>query len=65
MSGIDWPGLMRAGMAGLGLSPDRFWRLSPVELRMMLGLQAEGPPLTRARLAELAASFPDEGAEGG
>jgi uncharacterized phage protein (TIGR02216 family) len=25
---LDWPGLMRAGMQGLGLHPDVFWRLS-------------------------------------
>jgi len=56
---IDWPGLMRAGMLGLGLAPDVFWRLSPVELRIMLGADAAQPPLTRARLAELAAAFPD------
>ena len=59
MSGIDWPGLMRAGMGRLGLTPDQFWRLSPVELRIMLGAEAAVPPLTRARLEELAAAFPD------
>ncbi|MDR5651789.1 rcc01693 family protein [Ruixingdingia sedimenti] len=56
---IDWPGLMRAGMAGLGLTPDQFWRLSPVELRMMLGIEAGAAPLSRARLDELARAFPD------
>jgi uncharacterized phage protein (TIGR02216 family) len=59
MSGIDWPGLMRAGLQGLGLRPDQFWRLTPVELRMMLGADALVPPLTRARLDELAAAYPD------
>ena len=59
MSGIDWPGLVRAGLHGLGLHPDVFWRLTPVELRIMLGAEAAAPPLTRARLAELAAAFPD------
>ncbi|WP_103333628.1 rcc01693 family protein [Pseudotabrizicola formosa] len=59
MSGIDWPGLMRVGLHQLGLEPAAFWRLSPVELRIMLGADAAGPPLTRARLAELAAAFPD------
>ena len=61
MSGIDWPGLMRAGMGRLGLTPDHFWRLSPVELRIMLGAEAAVPPLTRARLEELAAAYPDQG----
>ncbi|MBK6466757.1 MAG: phage tail assembly chaperone [Rhodobacter sp.] len=56
---IDWPGLIRAGLHGLGLEPDAFWRLTPVELRMMLGAEQTAPPLTRARLAEMAAAFPD------
>ncbi len=59
MSAIDWPGLMRAGLHGLALRPDQFWRLTPVELRMMLGGAQAAPPLTRARLSELAAAFPD------
>jgi uncharacterized phage protein (TIGR02216 family) len=59
--GIDWPGLMRAGMGRLGLRPDQFWALSPVELRIMLGAEAAMPPLTRARLEELAAAYPDQG----
>lgn len=58
---IDWPGLMRAGMGHLGLSPDQFWRLSPMELRIMLGAEAAMPPLTRARLEELAATYLDKG----
>lgn len=61
MSRIDWPGLMRAGMGHLGLTPAVFWRLSPVELRIMLGAEAMAPPLTRARLDELAAAYPDLG----
>ncbi len=59
MGCIDWPGLMRAGLHGLGLRPDQFWRLTPVELRMMLGADQTLAPLTRARLDELAAAFPD------
>ncbi len=57
--GIDWPGLMRAGLAGLGLTPEAFWRLTPAELRIMLGVDAGTAPLTRARLEELARAFPD------
>ena len=56
---IDWSGLMRVGLRGLGLAPDAFWRLTPVELRIMVGAQSAAPPLTRSRLAELAAAFPD------
>lgn len=59
MSLIDWAGLMRAGLQGLRLTPEAFWRLSPIELRIMLGADNALPPLTRARLAELAAAFPD------
>ena len=60
MSLIDWAGLMRAGLQGLGMTPDAFWRLSPIELRIMLGADNALPPLTRARLTELAAAFPDK-----
>ncbi len=60
MTGLDWPGLMRAGLHGLGLAPEVFWRLTPVELRLMLGAEAMMPPLTRARLEELARRFPDK-----
>lgn len=59
VTAIDWRGLLQVGLLGLGLEPAVFWRLTPVELRLMLGADAAGPPLTRARLAELAAAFPD------
>jgi len=55
---MDWAGLMRAGMVGLGLTPDQFWRLTPAELRLMLGPQAAAP-ISRDRLNELAARWPD------
>jgi uncharacterized phage protein (TIGR02216 family) len=56
---IDWRGLMRVGLHDLHLTPDQFWRLTPAELRVMMGVDASAPPLTRARLAALAAAFPD------
>ena len=59
MSSMDWPGLMRAGMLGLGLKPQEFWALTPAELRLMLGDSADAAPMGRARLDELAAAFPD------
>ena len=59
MSDFDWPGLMRAGISGLGLRPDQFWRLTPAELVLMLGDPAAAPPLSRARLDELARDWPD------
>lgn len=60
-SGLDWPGLMRAGMQGLGLRPDQFWALTPAELALMLGVGAGPAMMTRDRLAELAARYPDQG----
>ena len=59
MSGMDWPGLMRAGLGRLGLTPDAFWRLTPAELVLMLGDPGAVPPLNRARLEELARAWPD------
>lgn len=59
MSAFDWPALMRAGVRGLRLTPEEFWRLTPAELAFMLGRGAGEAPLTRARLDELAAAFPD------
>ena len=59
MSLIDWAGLLRAGLQGLGLTPDVFWQLSPIELRIMLGAENASVPVTRTRLEELAAAFPD------
>jgi uncharacterized phage protein (TIGR02216 family) len=58
---IDWAALMRAGLHGLRLTPAQFWALTPVELRLMLGIEGRAAPLTRARLAELMRAFPDEG----
>jgi len=62
--GLDWPGLLRVGLKGLGLRPWDFWRLTPAELAVMLGEAAGAPPLTRGRLAELAARFPDAPRDG-
>ena len=59
-AGFDWPGLMRAGLQGLGLTPDQFWALTPAELLMMLGeWQGGSAPMGRAGLDALAARFPD------
>ena len=57
---MDWAGLLRAGLGRLRLPPDLFWRLTPIELQLMLGLAGQSGPLTRARLEELAAAFPDD-----
>lgn len=60
MSGFDWPALMRAGMQGLRLTPDQFWRLTPAELRLMLGPGAGQAPMGRAGLDALQAAYPDK-----
>ncbi|MFW8634281.1 rcc01693 family protein [Cribrihabitans pelagius] len=59
MSGFDWPGLMRAGIAGLRLQPRDFWQLTPAELQLMLGQARGAPPVSRSRLAEMMRAFPD------
>jgi uncharacterized phage protein (TIGR02216 family) len=51
---------MRAGLHRLGLRPGEFWTLTPVELRLMLGLGPGQTPINRARLEELAAAYPDD-----
>jgi uncharacterized phage protein (TIGR02216 family) len=56
---FDWPALMRAGLQGLGLAPDAFWRLTPAELLMMLGDAPDVAPLGRRGLEALIARFPD------
>lgn len=57
---LDWSGMMRAGLHGLGLNPREFWALTPVELMVMLGReQCEAAHLGRAGLERLIARFPD------
>jgi uncharacterized phage protein (TIGR02216 family) len=57
---FDWPGLMRAGLNGLGLTPREFWALTPAELRAMLGLGAADAPMARSTLNALLRDFPDK-----
>ncbi|WP_102109361.1 rcc01693 family protein [Oceaniglobus roseus] len=59
MAGFDWPGLMRAGIAGRGLLPWEFWALTPAELVLMLGRGSGQVPLSRKGLEALAALYPD------
>lgn len=56
---MDWPGLLRAGVRGLGLAPAEVWALTPSELRLLLGPGSGLAPMPRARLDELLAAFPD------
>ncbi len=60
MSGVDWPGLMRAGVCGAGLRPVEFWALTPAELELLLGKQGGIAPLTRAGLKDLMRAYPDQ-----
>lgn len=57
--GLDWAGLIRAGLTGLKLQPAEFWALTPAELLLMLGMDSGSAPMARARLDELSRAFPD------
>lgn len=60
MSGLDWPGLLRVGLGGLGLTPAQFWALTPAELWLMLGQAApEEARMGRGQLERLMAQYPD------
>lgn len=59
-SGLDWPALMRVGLHGLGLSPEVFWGLTPVELQVMLGSTTADKPMLSDGLAALMAAYPDK-----
>lgn len=64
--GLDWPGLMRAGLHGLRLHPAEFWALTPAELALMLGVEpgARAAAMSRSGLDALMARFPDGPAAG-
>ena len=57
---MDWPGLMRAGLHGLRLTPAQFWALTPAELALMLGTADAARPLGRAGLDALIRAYPDK-----
>lgn len=60
VEGLDWPELMRVGLHGLGLTPDIFWTLTPVELQLMLGATSVNKPMLSEGLAALMAAYPDK-----
>ncbi len=62
---IDWPALLQAGLCELRLTPDAFWQLTPAELQVMLGHRTGAAPMGGARLADLAARYPDRGKDNG
>lgn len=67
VKGLDWPALMRLGLRVLGLTPDAFWALTPVELQLMLGAVGGDKPMLSEGLATLMATYPDKkkGSENG
>ncbi|APX21413.1 MAG: phage tail assembly chaperone [Rhodobacteraceae bacterium] len=56
---FHWQQLLRAGLRGLGLTPEQFWSLTPAELKLMLGDDSGIRPLGRSRLEEMMRAFPD------
>ncbi|NNL74676.1 MAG: phage tail assembly chaperone [Silicimonas sp.] len=62
MTGFDWGALMRAALAR-GTPPRAFWALTPAELAFLLGRTGGAGALTRTRLEELAAAYPDKASE--
>jgi len=60
MIGFDWPSMMRIGLYQMGLKPDEFWQLTPLEFLIISGLEGRiSAVLTRADLIGLCARFPD------
>ena len=57
---FDWAALLKAGVRGLGLQPDQFWRLTPAEFRLMLGIDAGSAPMGRSALDALSQAYPDK-----
>ena len=55
---MDWRGLLELALAR-GLRPAEVWALTPVEFALMTGRAAGPKPLTRDRLRDLEAAFPD------
>jgi len=62
MSGVAWDALLRLGLGDLGLPPDVFWSLTPVELMLMSGRNGPGAQLfDRQAMDSLMAQYPDIG----
>ena len=56
---MDWAAMLRVALRDLRLRPAEFWALTPAELMVMVGEAKGHRPLSRDRLAELQAAFPD------
>ncbi|WP_107498049.1 rcc01693 family protein [Thalassobius sp. I31.1] len=61
---FEWGALLRAGIRGAGLKPHEFWRLTPAELMLILGVDGQGRAFSRGRLDALLAQYPDEAVKG-
>ena len=57
---MDWPGLMRAGLHQLRMTPADFWALTPAELQIMLGASDALAPMGRSQFDALLRDFPDD-----
>lgn len=60
MSEIEWDRLVRFGLTDLGLSPDVFWSMTPVELMLMAGSHQTDGVMSRSGLTDLMKRFPDK-----
>jgi uncharacterized phage protein (TIGR02216 family) len=49
-------------MVELGLAPGVFWDLTPAELMLLAGVEADAAPMRRAGLEALMALYPDRAA---
>ncbi|MEM9969557.1 MAG: phage tail assembly chaperone [Pseudomonadota bacterium] len=58
MTRFQWRALVQAAL-GAGVPLREAWQLTPAELAFLLGRDLSVAPLSRARLSELAAAFPD------
>ena len=49
---MAWDELLKLGLGDLGLSPDVFWSLTPVELMLLSGRSSHGAPVLDLDYAE-------------
>ena len=60
MTQFDWGAMMRIGMRDLGLKPDEFWQLTPLEFMIISGFEGRrSAVMTRTDLRALCDRFPD------
>lgn len=59
--GFDWPVLLQIALANGRLMPRQFWRMTPAEFAISMGLDLTSKPLNRARLRELESLYGGRG----